>query len=141
MGQAKSYKKLDPELMRDIGQLVKNIVRAEDVSLMASAAEDCRKKTRRLLERVRDGTATDEERSLILWAVHRMSKEREPAKNSDHARQTYELTLKYLSPERPSAREIAQLVNVDFTTVQRDIASAIGRLAFWVCGEEALGWK
>lgn len=99
-----------------------------------------RVETRRLLERVRNRTATDEEKKIIAWAILRMNEEREPTKNSDYARQTYALTLKYLTPEMLNDREIAEITNVDKSTVNRDINAAIKRLAFWLFGVEAIDW-
>jgi predicted Fe-S protein YdhL (DUF1289 family) len=101
----------------------------------------CRAETRRLLESVRDGTATDGERKRVLQAIQRMSKEREARVNSAYARQTYALTLKYLTPERLSAREIARLADVNGRTAHRDISMAIERLAARLFGVAALEWQ
>ena len=124
-----------------MGQLVFSLIMNDLGRNAKQNVKRCKAETRRLLERVRDGAATDEERRVIVWAVRHLSKEREVAKNSAYARQTYALTLKYLAPELLEVREIAQLFNVDVATTYRDISSAIERLAFWLFGVEALDWK
>lgn len=123
------------------GQLSFSLMMA-DLSLYSKEnVKQCRAATRQLLERVRDGKATIEERTQVAQAVKLMSEEREPAKNSAFARQTYILTLRYLAPDYLEVREIAALVNIDTTTVHRDINAAIGRLAFWLFGIIALEWE
>jgi hypothetical protein len=135
MTKPKKYNRLDSETMREIGKCVESIVRAEHSSPVNTTAEDCRKKTRLMLERVRDGTATDAERKLIAWGMKQMSGE------TDYALQTYALTLRYFTPERLKAEEIASVIFVDRSHVYRVINFAIERLSIWLFGADALDWQ
>ena len=98
-------------------------------------AEHYRMETRRLLERVRSGTASQEEIEMVAQAVKLLNTQ------AGYARLAYVLATHFLAPEKLTATEIAHIVHVDTRTIHRDIASGIEQLAILLFGVDALKWR
>lgn len=97
--------------------------------------------TRHILERIRDGAATPEEAELVLEAVRMMNEQGEINRQTNRSRQVYALTLKYITPEKFTNQEIAEVLHLDKSTVFRDVSTGIARLAVLLFGLVAIEFK
>ena len=111
------------------------------ISRGSNTAEQCRKVTRSVLERIRSGTASQDETILVAQAINRLVKQAKPRSNSAIERQAYTLSVIYLTPERLSQREVSQIIGVDYITVHRDIKAGIELLSIQLFGIDAIDWK
>jgi hypothetical protein len=97
-----------------------------------------RQAVRGLLERVRDGAASETEIDAIQARIRWMNDNPE---SPEDERRTYVLVMAYLAPEPLEAVELADALNVSKRTIHRDIAAAIDRLTVLLFGVDGIVWK
>ena len=157
------YDSLGPELMRKIGHFVREYVRSENTWLNDEAnrifidsisgidgslldknvviSVEFRAKTRRMLERVRDGEATPGEVKQITRAVMKLSEVGKKYPGSLLGRKAYVLTLRYLASESVPLKIIAQKLGLDKGTISSDIKIGIEKLTVLLFGADSLAKK
>jgi len=104
-------------------------------------AECCQTETRRLLERVRDGEASQKETEIVAQAVKLLGVQTKHRADSQLSRTAYVLAIHYLAPEQLTATEIAKIIHVNTRTVHRYILQGIEQLAILIFGVDALEWQ
>lgn len=138
---AYKYKLLDPETVREIGQFVFEYIREEqaaspDDNLLEfinnllgkndpAPPPDYLRKTRRLLKRIRAGTASEDEIAVVMNCIQQMNSR---AQNTLDKRRLYVLAVHFLAQKTLTITEIARKFSVDKATIYRDVNSVTERL-------------